>query len=183
LANACDLELHVTLALKAPRKSTTGTAFLESNLHHSPGNPGLVQIHPRPALRGAFAGSAKGARVQYAGQTDRFITRHVSMSVKQKVGSSDARRRNVYQKKRFPHALEKEALGQIESPVIVPKHTEKWPAHGFDCFKRCLVAKIPEMPDLIGPRQFLGDGGWKLPVSIGNYGNEHDEFSVYSLSV
>ena len=157
----------------------------ESNFHYSPGNPGggFVQIHPRPAWRGAFAGSAKSARVQYAGQTDRFITWHVSMSVKQEVGSSDARRRNVHEKERFPQTLKKKALGQIEAPVIVAKHAKKWPAHGFDCFKRCLVAKIPEMPDLIGPLQFLGDGGWKLPVSIGNYGDEHDEFSVYSLSV
>jgi hypothetical protein len=107
----------------------------------------------------------------------------MGMCVKQEVGSSDARRRNVYQKERFPQTLEKKASGQIEAPVIVAKHAEKWPAHGLDRFKRRLVAKIPEMPDLIGLPQFSGDGGWKLPVRIGNYGNEHDEFSVYSLCV
>ena len=105
------------------------------------------------------------------------------MAVKQEVGSSDARRRNVYQEECFPQTLQKKASGQIEPPVIVAKHTEKWPAHGLDCFKSRLVAKIPKMPDLIGFLQLLRDGGWKLPVSIGNNGNEHDEFSVYSLSV
>jgi hypothetical protein len=39
------------------------------------------------------------------------------------------------------------------------------------------------MPDLIGSLQFLGNGGWKLPVGVGDNCNEHDEFSVYSLSV
>ena len=71
--------------------------LLESNSHHPPGDRGrrVVQIDPRPAWWCAFAGSAKGAGVQYAGQADGFIARDMGMAVKQEVGSSEARRRNV----------------------------------------------------------------------------------------
>ena len=87
------------------------------------------------------------------------------------------------EQERFPRTFENKASGQIEPPVIVAKHTKKWSAHGLDRVKSRLVTKISKMPDLISSLQFLGDGGWKLPVSIGDNGNEHDEFSVYSLSV
>ena len=72
---------------------------------------------------------------------------------------------------------------QIEAPVIVAKHTEKWPAHRLDRVQRRLVAKVSQMPDLVGLLQFPSDGCWKLPMGVGDYGNEHDEFSVYSLLV
>jgi hypothetical protein len=154
----------------------------ESELHHSPGDlgSGFIQLHPCPTSRGTLAGSSKIARIQHAGQADGFVTRHMGMSVKQEVGPSDARRRNVYQKERFPQTFKKKAPGQIEAPVIIAEHAEKWPAHSLDRIKCPLVAKIPKMPDLIGLSQFIGEGGWKLPVGVGYYGNEHDEFSVYS---
>jgi hypothetical protein len=89
----------------------------------------------------------------------------------------------VDQEEGFPQTLEDKASGQVEPPVIVAKHTKKRPADGLDRFESRLVTKIPKMPDLIGSLQFLGDSGWKLPVSVGNNGDKHDEFSVYSLPV
>jgi hypothetical protein len=104
----------------------------------------------------------------------------MSVSVKQKIGSSDARRWNMDQKERFSETLEKKAPGQIESPVVVAEHTKEWPAYGFDRVQRRLVAKITQMPDLVGSLQFPDDRNRKPPVGVSDYGDEHDQFSVYS---
>lgn len=170
--------------VRSPDLSTINEINAASHLHQGPGHGCgfLVERHPCPAWRGTLPRAAEGARIQHACQAEIFIAGDVSVSVKQKIGSPHARRRNMHQEERLAQALEKETPGQIETPVVVAKHSKEWPAEGLNGFQRRLVAEVPQMPDLVGPLQFSDDGDRESPVGIGDYGDAHHEISVYSLA-
>jgi hypothetical protein len=95
----------------------------------------------------------------------------MGVAVKQKIARGQVARRNVDETETPAVLLKGELLGQVETKVVIAKHSVKWTPDREAVAEAFRIAKIPEMPDFIGFCEVRQDFLWQVAVGVRDDGN------------
>lgn len=92
----------------------------------------------------------------------------MGVAVKQKITHGQVTRRDMDQAKSFAVLLQSQTHREIKPVVVIALHGVKRPPDCEAVVQGFQIAKIPEMPDFIGLREFRQDFFRKSAVGIGD---------------
>ncbi len=103
----------------------------------------------------------------------------MGVSVQEKIRAPGTRRRDVDEAEGFPSPLEQQPRWQIQAPVVVAQHAIEGSPRRLDRTEGRQVAKIAQMPDLVGLVKFTRDGFGKFSMGVGKDGDAQESFQWF----